>query len=88
MVECKYGTYYTGYTNDIEKRIKAHNNGTGAKYLRGRGPVKLVFIKKYATAKEAQSREWHLKRLPRHKKELLIDSLPQDGESNYLIPPP
>jgi putative endonuclease len=73
MVECKYGTYYTGYTNDIKKRIAAHNNGTGAKYLRGRGPVKLVFIKKYATAKEAQSREWYLKRLPRKKKEELVN---------------
>lgn len=72
MIECKYGTYYTGYTNDIEKRIKAHNKGTGAKYLRGRGPVKLVYIEKFATAQEAQSREWHLKRLPREKKEILV----------------
>ena len=80
MVECKYGTYYTGYTNDIKKRLQAHNNGVGAKYLRGRGPVKLVFMKKCATAKDAQSQEWHLKRLPRQKKEALIDSSPLMGE--------
>ena len=73
MVECKYGTYYTGYTNDIKKRIAAHNKGKGAKYLRGRGPVKLVFMKKYATAKEARSQEWYLKRLTRPQKEALIN---------------
>lgn len=72
MVECKYGTYYTGYTNDIKKRIRAHNNGVGAKYLRGRGPVKLVFMKKCSTAKEARSQEWCLKRLTRQKKEVLV----------------
>jgi putative endonuclease len=73
MVECKYGTYYTGYTNDIKKRIAAHNNGMGAKYLRGRGPVKLVFMKKYSTAKEAQSQEWNLKRKTRQQKEALVN---------------
>ena len=38
MVQCKYGTYYAGWTNDIKKRLAAHNNGKGAKYLRGKDP--------------------------------------------------
>ena len=72
MVECKYGSYYTGWTNDVFKRIAAHNQGTGAKYLRGRGPVTLVFMQEYPTAQEAQSQEWYLKRLPRQMKEALV----------------
>ena len=72
MVRCKYGTYYAGYTNDIKKRIAAHNDGTGAKYLRGKGPVTLVYKKKYPTAQEAQAQEWCLKRLTRKQKEALI----------------
>ena len=67
MVECKYGTYYAGWTNDIQKRIAAHNNGTGAKYLRGKGPVKLVYKKKCASVKEAIKKD-RLKSLQEKKK--------------------
>jgi putative endonuclease len=72
MVQCKYGTYYTGWTNDIKKRITAHNNGTGAKYLRGKGPVKLVYKKKFSTVKEAQDQERSIKKLTRKEKEELL----------------
>jgi len=72
IVQCKYGTYYAGWTNNIKKRIAAHNKGTGAKYLRGKGPVKLVYKKKYATAKEAQAQERLIKSLTRKKKEALV----------------
>ena len=72
MVQCKYGTYYAGWTNDLKKRIKAHNDGTGAKYLRGKGPVKLVYKMKFKTSKEAQAQERFIKKLSRVKKELLI----------------
>lgn len=72
MVQCKYGTYYAGYTNDIKKRIAAHNAGKGAKYLRGKGPVKLVYKKKYLTAKKAQAQERLIKSLTRKKKETLV----------------
>jgi putative endonuclease len=54
MVQCKYGTYYSGWTNDISKRMSMHNSGRGAKYLRGRGPVTLVFQKKFSTNIAAQ----------------------------------
>ena len=72
MVECKYGTYYAGWTNDLKKRIAAHNNGTGAKYLRGKGPVKLVYKKKYPSSRKAQEQERFLKSLTRKEKEALI----------------
>ena len=72
MVQCKYGTYYAGWTNDIGKRMAAHNNGTGAKYLRGKGPVKLVYRKKFATLLQAQAHERSLKRLTRKEKKVLI----------------
>lgn len=72
MVECKYGTYYAGWTNDIKKRITAHNEGKGAKYLRGKGPVKLVYQKKYSTVQKAQAQERFIKTLTRQQKEDLI----------------
>lgn len=71
MVQCKYGTYYAGWTNDIKKRITAHNDGTGAKYLRGKGPVKLVYKKKCSTVKKAQAQERSIKKLARQEKEEL-----------------
>jgi putative endonuclease len=72
IVQCKYGTYYAGWTNDLKKRIASHNNGTGAKYLRGKGPVKLVYKMKFSTAKKAQDQERSIKRLTRQEKEALI----------------
>ncbi len=72
VVECKYGTYYAGWTDDIKKRIAAHNNGKGAKYLRGKGPVKLVYKKKYPTVQKAQAQERFIKSLTREKKEALV----------------
>ena len=47
MLKCKDGTYYTGYTNDLEKRVQAHNEGKGAKYTKGRGPVELIYFEEY-----------------------------------------
>ncbi len=72
MVQCQYGTYYAGWTNDLKKRIAAHNEGTGAKYLRGKGPVKLVYKRKFNTLKKAQAQERLIKSLTRKKKEALL----------------
>ena len=74
IVKCRLGTFYTGYTNDIEKRIKAHNSGKGAKYLRGKSPVELMYLKKYRTLSGALKAEIRIKRLPRRSKEDLIKS--------------
>ena len=73
IVQCKYGTYYAGWTNDIKKRIAAHNNGTGAKYLRGKGPVKLVYKKDFPSIKEAQAHERYIKKLTKKEKEALVN---------------
>jgi putative endonuclease len=64
IVECKDSTYYTGSTNDIEKRIEEHNHSKrGAKYLRGRMPVELVYAKEYRYYKRAVRKEREIKRL-------------------------
>lgn len=72
ILECSDNTLYTGWTNDIEKRLEAHNNGQGAKYTRGRRPVKLVYLEVHDTKQEAMKREAFIKRLPRIEKEMLI----------------
>lgn len=68
IVRCADGTLYTGWTNDIEKRLQAHNSGEGAKYTRSRLPVTLVYYESYETKEEAMSREWHIKRMTRAQK--------------------
>ncbi|MCR5507216.1 MAG: GIY-YIG nuclease family protein [Lachnospiraceae bacterium] len=74
IVRCSDGTLYTGYTNDLDNRMKVHNSGRGAKYTRSRLPVELVYHEEFATKEEAMSREWHLKRLSRESKEKLISA--------------
>ena len=73
ILECSDGTYYCGWTNDIIKRLKSHNAGTGCIYTRSRFPVKLVYLEEFATRKEAMSREYEIKKkYTRHGKEELI----------------
>lgn len=73
IVECSDGTLYTGYTNDLEKRMKAHNSGKDAKYTRSRLPVRLVYFEEYETKELAQSREWQIKQMTRQQKLQLIE---------------
>ena len=72
IVKCKNDTYYTGYTNNLEKRIGLHNKGKGAKYLRGKGPITLMFFKEYKYLKCALNEERRIKSLRRHEKEKLL----------------
>jgi putative endonuclease len=72
ILRCNDGTYYTGQTTDLDKRLLAHNRGTGARYTRGRGPVQLVFHVGVGTLKEAFLLEHKIKRMPRAGKEKLI----------------
>jgi len=72
MLECSDGSLYTGWTNNLEKRIAAHNNGKGAKYTRVRLPVKLVYYEEYEDKIEAMKREYKIKRLSRKEKVKLI----------------
>lgn len=60
MVKCSDGTLYTGWTTNLEHRVKAHNDGEGAKYTRSRRPVELVYYEEYATKAEAMKRELSL----------------------------
>ena len=73
IVRCADGTLYTGWTNDLEKRMKAHNEGTGAKYTRSRRPVELVYSEQFDTKEEAMSREYRIKRMSRQQKMELIN---------------
>ena len=73
IVKCADSTLYTGWTNDLDKRIKAHNSGKGAKYTKTRRPVKLVYYEEHETKNEAMSREYAIKHLTRKEKEILID---------------
>lgn len=72
IVECRNGTYYAGSTNNLENRIKLHNKGRGAKYLRGKGPVELVYAKEYRYYKNTLLAEIAIKKLNRKEKEGLI----------------
>lgn len=74
IVECRDGTLYTGWTTDLEKRIKAHNTGKGAKYTRNRAPVRLVYYEEYETKQDALKREYAIKQLSRQQKLELIHS--------------
>lgn len=74
MVKCSDGSLYTGYTNDLDRRVSAHNSGNGAKYTKSRRPVELVYYEEFDTKEEAMSREWHIKHLTRQQKMRLIKS--------------
>ena len=73
ILECSDKTLYTGYTNNLENRLKAHNEGKGAKYTKSRLPVKMVYYEAFDDKKEAMSREWFIKhKLTREEKLELI----------------
>ena len=72
ILECADHTYYTGWTNDLIKRLRAHQSGKGAKYTKTRRPVTLLYFEAFATKQEAMSREYAIKQLTRAQKEALI----------------
>lgn len=72
ILECADGSLYCGWTNDLEKRLAAHNAGTASKCTRTRRPVRLVYYEAFDTKQEAMSREFHIKRMTRSQKLALI----------------
>ena len=72
LLRCADGTLYCGWTNDLEKRVAAHNAGAGAKYTKARRPVALTYHETFATKQEAMRREAQIKRLTRQQKLALI----------------
>lgn len=73
LLRCADGTFYCGWTNHLEERIRRHNEGGGAKYTRARRPVELVYYEEFATRQEAMKREYAVKRLSRQKKLQLVE---------------
>jgi putative endonuclease len=74
MVRCRDGKLYTGIATDIERRIAEHRAGKGAKYLRGRAPLKLVFRSRIGSRSLALKVEQAIKKLPKSRKETIIES--------------
>lgn len=72
ILRCSDNTLYCGQTNNLARRIKLHNEGKGAKYTRGRGPVLLEYSEKFKTVSTALKREAVIKKMTRREKELLI----------------
>nr|WP_317134970.1 GIY-YIG nuclease family protein [Bacillus changyiensis] len=66
---CRDGSLYAGYTNNLEKRLKTHNDGKGAKYTRARLPVTLHYSERFSTKREAMQAEYRFKKLSRKNKE-------------------
>lgn len=81
LVECADKTLYCGWTNNLEKRVKAHNAGTGARYTKPRRPVVLVYYEEFQTKEEAMRREASIKKLTRRQKEILIKERNRDGQA-------
>ena len=73
ILTCADGTYYCGWTNDLDKRLKAHNQGKGAKYTRPRRPVVLSYYEAFETKSEAMKREYAIKQLTRKEKLKLME---------------
>ncbi len=74
ILKCSDDTLYTGWTNDLNKRLQTHNNGKGARYTRARLPVMLIYFEKFQTKKDAMKREIAIKKLSRKQKLLLINN--------------
>lgn len=72
LVRCADGSLYCGWTNHLEERVRAHNEGRGAKYTKSRRPVELVYFEVFASKREAMRREWEMKRMSRAEKMLLV----------------
>ena len=72
ILRCGDGSLYTGWTNDLEQRLAAHQSGKGAKYTRGRLPIEMVYFEEMPDKSAALKRENELKKLKKAEKELLI----------------
>ena len=74
ILKCKDDSLYTGWTNNLEKRVQAHKSGKGAKYTRAKLPVELVYFEEFEDKIDAMKREYEIKKLPRIKKLELINT--------------
>lgn len=79
VLECCDGSFYAGYTNNLEKRIRKHNEGKGAKYTRGRTPVSLIYYEQFETKSAALKAEIKFKKLKREQKISFIEGQKLNG---------
>ena len=84
VVECSDGSYYTGYTTDVKRRLAVHNSGKGAKYTRARLPVKLIYVEGFDSKEEAMSAEALLKRKKRPQKERFLSENQEKNLVNHI----
>lgn len=82
ILKCKDNTLYTGYTVDLNRRYKMHTMGKGAKYTRGRGPLEIVYVKKFPSKSAAMKEEHAIKQLSKQEKEHLIRESQKEGEAD------
>lgn len=75
ILQCADGSFYAGWTTDLGNRIKAHNEGKGARYTRSRLPVQLVYWENHPNRSTAQRREAEIRKLKRKEKEKLVNSI-------------
>lgn len=73
ILKCSDGSLYTGWTNDLDRRINDHNAGKGAKYTKARRPVELVYYETFSTKEEAMKREYAIKQMTRRMKLKMIE---------------
>ncbi|WP_336336350.1 GIY-YIG nuclease family protein [Haloarcula brevis] len=83
VLRCSDNTFYTGYTTDVERRVREHDAGDGAKYTRGRTPVDLVHVESFDSQSAAMSREYEIKQYTRAAKERLVES--SDAETAFDV---
>ncbi|HLS06400.1 MAG TPA: GIY-YIG nuclease family protein [Bacillota bacterium] len=72
ILQCGDGSLYTGYTNNLQRRLQMHEAGKGAKYTRGRGPFHVLHVEYFPTKAEAMQREYYIKQLRREQKLSLV----------------
>jgi len=72
VIECSDGSFYTGYTTDVQRRVAEHDDGEGAKYTRGRTPVELLHTESFESRSAAMRREAEIKGFSRGRKERLV----------------
>ena len=85
IVRCRDQTLYTGWTNQLEKRIEAHNAGKGAKYTKARRPVELVYFETFEHKSEALKREYQIKQLKRSERKAHIKQKEDLNGSSFML---
>ncbi len=81
VLRCSDDTLYTGYTNNLEKRIATHNAGKGAKYTKARLPVECIYVETFETKHDAMSAEYYFKKRTRKQKLAYIEERGQYNDS-------